>query len=98
MAIAPVIEMLISNVEDRDTIFWNNMDMRARPYPPNLSRIAARTIDPAMGASTWAFGNHRWVENMGSFTKKPINVISQNIVLKEKNCGKASSEGIDIIT
>lgn len=26
--------------------------IRNMPYPPNLRRIAARTIDPAMGAST----------------------------------------------
>lgn len=33
--------------------------MRIIPYPPNFNRIAARTIEPAMGASTWAFGSHR---------------------------------------
>lgn len=32
---------------------------RIIPYPPNFRRIAARIIDPAMGASTWAFGSHR---------------------------------------
>lgn len=40
------------------------------PYPPSFSRIPARIIDPATGASTWAFGSHRWVINMGVFTKK----------------------------
>lgn len=34
--------------------------MRIMPYPPSLSRIAARTIEPAIGASTWAFGSQRW--------------------------------------
>lgn len=34
--------------------------IRSIPYPPSFSRIAARTIEPAIGASTWAFGNHRW--------------------------------------
>lgn len=29
------------------------------PYPPSFSRMAARIIDPAIGASTWAFGSHR---------------------------------------
>lgn len=33
--------------------------MRIIPYPPSFKRMAARIIDPAMGASTWAFGNHR---------------------------------------
>ena len=26
-------------------------------YPPSFSRTAARTIEPAMGASTWALGS-----------------------------------------
>ena len=33
--------------------------IRIIPYPPSFSRIAARTIDPAIGASTWALGSHR---------------------------------------
>lgn len=37
----------------------NIVSMRAIPYPPSLSKIAASTIDPAIGASTWAFGNHK---------------------------------------
>lgn len=32
---------------------------RISPYPPNFRSIAARIIDPAIGASTWALGNHR---------------------------------------
>ena len=32
---------------------------RINPYPPNFSKIAARIIEPATGASTWALGNHR---------------------------------------
>jgi len=72
------------------------MVIRARPYPPSFRRIAARTIDPAIGASTCAFGNHRCVENMGNLTKNPIMVINQKIELMEQNLGKLSSEGIDI--
>lgn len=34
--------------------------MRMMPYPPSLRRRAASSIDPAIGASTWALGNHRW--------------------------------------
>lgn len=33
--------------------------IRIIPYPPSFSKIAAKTIEPAIGASTWAFGNHR---------------------------------------
>lgn len=33
--------------------------MRIIPYPPSFRRMAASTMDPATGASTWAFGNQR---------------------------------------
>jgi len=73
------------------------MDIRARPYPPNFSRIAANTIDPAIGASTWALGSQRCVENIGSLTKNPIKVMIQNIELVEKKLGSDNSEGMVII-
>lgn len=53
-------------------IFLNMEIMRKIPYPPSFNKIAARTIDPAIGASTCAFGNHKCTENIGSFTKNPI--------------------------
>jgi hypothetical protein len=37
-------------------------DTRNRPYLPSFSRMPARIIDPATGASTWALGSHRWTE------------------------------------
>lgn len=43
--------------------------IRMIPYPPSFSRIAARIIDPAIGASTWALGNQRWIRYKGSFTE-----------------------------
>lgn len=43
------------------------------PYPPSFNKIAARIIDPSSGASTWAFGNHKCVINIGIFTRKAIN-------------------------
>jgi hypothetical protein len=64
-------------------MFWNVIDIRANPYPPSFRRIAASTMDPAIGASTCALGSHKWVENIGSFTRNPISVISQNIELSE---------------
>ena len=33
--------------------------IRSMPYPPSFSRIAARTIEPAIGASMWALGSQR---------------------------------------
>lgn len=38
---------------------FRSIVIRSIPYPPSFNRIAARTIDPAMGASTWAFGSQR---------------------------------------
>lgn len=35
------------------------MEIRIIPYPPSFSKIAARIMDPAIGASTWAFGSHK---------------------------------------
>jgi hypothetical protein len=46
------------------------MITRIRPYPPSFSRTAARIMEPATGASTWALGSHKCTENKGSFTKK----------------------------
>jgi len=41
-------------------------------WPPSFNRIAASTIDPATGASTWAFGSHKWRENRGILTMNAI--------------------------
>lgn len=51
---------------------FRNIVTRSIPYPPSFSRIAARTMDPAMGASTWAFGSQRWRPYSGIFTIKAI--------------------------
>lgn len=34
-------------------------EIRKIPYPPSFRRSPARIIDPATGASTWAFGSHK---------------------------------------
>ena len=36
------------------------INVRIIPYEPSFRRIPARTMEPATGASTWAFGNHKW--------------------------------------
>lgn len=46
--------------------------IRIIPYPPSFSSTAARTIEPATGASTCAFGNQRWTPYNGIFTRKAI--------------------------
>lgn len=48
------------------------MVIRIIPYPPSFSNTAARTIDPAIGASTCALGSQRCRPYKGIFT---INAI-----------------------
>ena len=43
---------------------------RMMPYPPSFSSRAASSMDPAMGASTWALGNHRCRPYRGALTMK----------------------------
>lgn len=52
---------------------------RIKPYPPIFSKIAARIIDPAIGASTCAFGSHRWRPNIGTLTRNAIRQSKDNI-------------------
>lgn len=46
------------------------------PYPPNLSRMPAKIIDPATGASTWALGSHRCREYIGILARNAVIIIS----------------------
>lgn len=58
------------------------MEIRRMPYPPSLRRRPARIIDPAIGASTWAFGSQRWKINIGIFTKKASTVKDHQIYIR----------------
>lgn len=73
VAIAPIVLMLIIQWFILFILEMHNGINRIIPYPPSLSRIAARVIDPSSGASTWALGSQRWVKNIGIFTKNAIN-------------------------
>ena len=42
--------------------------IRIIPYPPSLSKTAASTIEPAIGASTCALGSHRCRPYIGILT------------------------------
>lgn len=44
-----------------------------------MSSTPAKIIDPDTGASTWAFGSHRWVINIGNFTMKAVIIKSHQI-------------------
>ena len=53
----------------------NKTESRIKPYPPSFNKIEARIIDPTTGASTWAFGSHKWPINTGNFTKNAITLL-----------------------
>lgn len=57
---------------------------RIMPYPPNFSRMAASTIEPAIGASTCAFGSHRWRPYRGIFTMNAIMHANHNRMLDQE--------------
>jgi hypothetical protein len=48
------------------------------PYPPSFSRTAASTMEPAIGASTWALGSHRCSPYNRILTINAIMHASQN--------------------
>lgn len=50
--IAPIIARAVRVEAIIITCSGNIMVMRIKPYPPNLSKIAAKIIEPATGAST----------------------------------------------
>ncbi len=51
------------------------------PYPPSFSKIAARIMDPAIGASTWALGSQRWTPYKGILTLKAMIQASHRMLL-----------------
>ena len=75
----PTKEILIRGALRWAEIWGNRMVIRNSPYPPSFRRMAARIIDPAIGASTCAFGSHKWTVKRGSFTKNAAKMI---IVIK----------------
>jgi hypothetical protein len=48
----------LDNHEDLN-LQMNMFTTRAAPYLPNFNNIPARTIDPPVLASTWAFGSQK---------------------------------------
>lgn len=55
--------------------------VRIIPTAPNFNITPAKSIEPAMGASTWATVNQPWNPNMGTFTKNPPIIKYQQIPL-----------------
>lgn len=56
------------------------MVIRIMPYPPSFSSRAASSMDPAMGASTWALGSHRCRPYRGALTMKAIRRARLDII------------------
>lgn len=76
-------EIIVENMKD-----FINIIIRKIPIPPNFKRTAAKIIEPPKGASTWAFGNHKWKKNIGNFTKKAEIIKNHQIFeicIEEKN-------------
>ena len=51
---------------------FRSIVIRNITYPPSFSKTAARTIEPAMGASAWALRSQRWRPYSGICTLKAI--------------------------
>lgn len=58
--IAPQIEIVAIAFERRGKLCGSIEANRMKPYPPSFRRIPAKSIEPTTGASTWAFGSHKW--------------------------------------
>lgn len=65
---APNKASKVTSLQEIATWLGNKVVARISPYPPNFRRMAAKIIEPATGASTWALGSHKWTEQIGSFT------------------------------
>jgi len=70
--IIPHKDSMINGYAIKSVIGFRSNVIRSMLYPPSFSRTAARTIEPAMGASTWALGSQRWRPYSGIFTMKAI--------------------------
>lgn len=71
------------------------IEIRIIPYPPSLSKMAARIIDPAIGASTCALGSHRWTPYNGILIRNAIIHASHRILLdQEESIGWAVRDKI----
>ena len=69
---APKTPILINQEENIILSCSVRGKMRKRPYPPSFKSTPAKIIDPAMGASTWAFGSQRCPKYTGILTKNAI--------------------------
>lgn len=57
--IMPHKDSIINGYAMKSVTGFKSNVIRSMPYPPSFNRIAARTMEPAIGASTWALGSQR---------------------------------------
>ena len=57
--IMPHNDNMMSGYAMKSVTGFRSSVIRIMPCPPSFSRIAVRTIEPAIGASTWALGSQR---------------------------------------
>lgn len=57
--IMPHKDSMINGYAMKSVAGFKSNVIRSMPYPPSFNRIAARTMEPAIGASTWALGSQR---------------------------------------
>lgn len=64
-----------------DLVIGSSMiEIRIMPYPPSFSRMAARTMDPAIGASTCALGSHKWTPYSGILIRNASMHVSHRML------------------
>src|SRR6266849_4744243 len=72
-------------------------EKRRKPYPPILSRMAARMTEPAVGASTWASGSQVCTGHIGIFTANEAKNASQAQVCKDRGTAVCISAGMSVV-
>lgn len=78
VASTPNIEINIKMLVFGNAFSGRVIERRIIPYPPSFKSVPARTIDPAMGASTCALGSQRCKQYMGIFTRNARLHAAQN--------------------
>ena len=76
------IDPQIPNLKyNRSTFLLNKGQNKMNPNLPSFKRTPANTIEPEMGASTWAFGSQTCTRYIGVLTINPsvINVQNQKL-------------------
>src|ERR1700761_1229425 len=72
-------------------------EKRRNPKPPIFRRMAARTTEPAVGASTWASGSQVWTGHIGIFTANEAKNASQAQVCNDRGTLVCINVGMSVV-